>query len=271
MDFCSECESMILNGNKCPMCGCRKIAENNEVKKAVPPKNKAKTNKKPIIETFTQDIKLEAKKIPDKNGKYLKKDYNGIDDLDDKTKEELLANEDFFRTVNSKPLDMQQKIACVLDSKNVQIIAGAGTGKTFTLIAKIKYLIAKKHVKAEDILCLSFSNTSVRDLKEKLPENVEVMTFHSLGRSIIKQHHKVSVIENNEILAIINDYIDNARTDTLKDILEFCDSYFLGIDSYIVRRNNRKELLNEVKEAFTKVTFKSLLADFINLFKGNNL
>ena len=226
MDFCSECGSMILNGNKCPMCGCRKIAENNEVKKAVPPKNKAKTNKKPIIETFTQDIKLEAKKIPDKNGKYLKKDYNGIDDLDDKTKEELLANEDFFRTVNSKPLDMQQKIACVLDSKNVQIIAGAGTGKTFTLIAKIKYLIAKKHVKAEDILCLSFSNTSVRDLKEKLPENVEVRTFHSLGRSIIKQHHKVSVIENNEILAIINDYIDNSSTDTLKDILKFCDSYF---------------------------------------------
>lgn len=87
MDFCSECGSMILNGNKCPMCGCRKITENNEVKKAVPPKNKAKTNKKPIIETFTQDIKLEAKKIPDKNGKYLKKDYNGIDDLDDKTKE----------------------------------------------------------------------------------------------------------------------------------------------------------------------------------------
>ena len=43
MDFCSECGSMILNGNKCPMCGCRKIAENNEVKKAVPPKNKAKT------------------------------------------------------------------------------------------------------------------------------------------------------------------------------------------------------------------------------------
>ena len=142
--------------------------------------------------------------------------------------------------------------------------------KTFTLIAKIKYLIAKKHVRPEDILCLSFSNTSVRDLKGKLPENVEVRTFHSLGRSVIKQHHKVSVIENNEILAIINDYLANANTDTLKDILEFCDSYFLNIESYIIRRNDRKELLNELKEAFTKVAFKPLLADFINLFKGNN-
>ena len=27
MDFCSECGSMILNGSKCPMCGCIKTAE----------------------------------------------------------------------------------------------------------------------------------------------------------------------------------------------------------------------------------------------------
>lgn len=269
MDFCSECGSMILNGSKCPMCGCIKTAETKEVKKTPRPEKK-KTNKKPVIETFTKDIKTEPEKIASKNGKYLKKDYKSIDDLDDKTRQELLANDKFFKTVNSKPLDTQQKIACVLDSKNVQIIAGAGTGKTFTLIAKIKYLIAKKHVRPEDILCLSFSNTSVRDLKGKLPENVEVRTFHSLGRSVIKQHHKVSVIENNEILAIINDYLANANTDTLKDILEFCDSYFLNIASYIIRRNDRKELLNELKEAFTKVAFKPLLADFINLFKGNN-
>ena len=248
MDFCSECGSMILNGSKCPMCGCIKTAETKEVKKTPRPEKK-KTNKKPVIETFTKDIKTEPEKIASKNDKYLKKDYKSIDDLDDKTRQELLANDEFFKTVNSKPLDTQQKIACVLDSKNVQIIAGAGTGKTFTLIAKIKYLIAKKHVRPEDILCLSFSNTSVRDLKGKLPENVEVRTFHSLGRSVIKQHHKVSVIENNEILAIINDYLANANTDTLKDILEFCDSYFLNIESYII---------------------KPLLADFINLFKGNN-
>ena len=165
---------------------------------------------------------------------------------------------------------MQQKIACVLDSKNVQIIAGAGTGKTFTLIAKIKYLIAKKNVKPRDILCLSFSNTAVKDLKSKLPENVEVRTFHSLGRFIIKQHHNVSVIENNEILTIIDDYLNQADLSILKDILDFCDSYFLNIDSYIVRKNDRKELLNELKEAFSKVGFKALLGEFVNLFKGNN-
>lgn len=33
MDFCSECGSMILNGSKCPMCGCIKTAETKDVKK----------------------------------------------------------------------------------------------------------------------------------------------------------------------------------------------------------------------------------------------
>ena len=45
MDFCSECGSMILNGSKCPMCGCIKTAETKEVKKTPRPEKK-KTNKK---------------------------------------------------------------------------------------------------------------------------------------------------------------------------------------------------------------------------------
>ena len=76
---------MILNGSKCPMCGCIKTAETKEVKKTPQPEKKIKTNKKPVIETFTKDIKTEPEKIASKNGKYLKKDYKSIDDLDDKT------------------------------------------------------------------------------------------------------------------------------------------------------------------------------------------
>lgn len=102
MDFCSECGSMILNGSKCPMCGCIKTAETKEVKKTPQPEKKIKTNKKPVIETFTKDIKTEPEKIASKNGKYLKKDYKSIDDLDDKTRQELLANDEFFKTVKQQ-------------------------------------------------------------------------------------------------------------------------------------------------------------------------
>ena len=43
MDFCSECGSIILNGSKCPMCGCIKTAETKEVKKTPQPEKKIKT------------------------------------------------------------------------------------------------------------------------------------------------------------------------------------------------------------------------------------
>lgn len=43
MDFCSECGSMILNGSKCPMCGCIKTAETKEVKKTPRPEKKKTT------------------------------------------------------------------------------------------------------------------------------------------------------------------------------------------------------------------------------------
>ena len=58
MDFCSECGSMILNGSKCPMCGCIKTAETKEVKKTPQPEKKIKTKKKPAMQTLTKDIKI---------------------------------------------------------------------------------------------------------------------------------------------------------------------------------------------------------------------
>ena len=63
MDFCSECGSMILNGSKCPMCGCIKTAETKEVKKTPRPEKKIKTNKKPVIETFQQKRQVLEKRL----------------------------------------------------------------------------------------------------------------------------------------------------------------------------------------------------------------
>ena len=85
------------------------------------------------------------------------------------------------------------------DEDCLQIIAGAGTGKTRTLIAKVKYLIEIKGVDPSKILCLSFSNKSVKDLSRRLKNQkipiskseeygkVRVSTFHSYGKSFLKE------------------------------------------------------------------------------------
>ena len=45
------------------------------------------------------------------------------------------------------------------------VLAGPGTGKTFTVTRKIKHMIENEGVEPEKILCLTFSNTAAREMK----------------------------------------------------------------------------------------------------------
>lgn len=104
---------------------------------------------------------------------------------------ELNENKEFFDTILEHPLDDNQRRAVVIDEDNTQIIAGAGTGKTYTLQAKVKYLIDKKGVSPDNILALSFSKLSVGDLQDqfdKIGININTSTFHSLGLSILRDN-----------------------------------------------------------------------------------
>lgn len=62
--------------------------------------------------------------------------------------------------VEGRKLDRQQMECIVKDSHNHLVIAGAGTGKTTTVIGKIKFLLKSKQCAPEDILVLSFTNAS---------------------------------------------------------------------------------------------------------------
>lgn len=63
----------------------------------------------------------------------------------------------YFDDIEGKKLDDQQRTALVTDEYSNLIIAGAGSGKTLTILGKVKYLIEQKNVKADNILLLSFT------------------------------------------------------------------------------------------------------------------
>jgi len=83
------------------------------------------------------------------------------------------------------PLDDQQLQCVVTDAHNQLVIAGAGTGKTTTIVGKVKYLLKKGICKPEEILILSFTKKSAEDMNKQLKENIDVpitaCTFHFLG------------------------------------------------------------------------------------------
>ena len=140
----------------------------------------------------------------------------------------------FFDNVDNRSLDINQRIAVLTDDDNTQIVAGAGTGKTLTIQAKVKYLIEKKGVKPEDILCISFSNSARDDLAKKLERTIgnnliEVRTFHSLGYSILGRNGQGKEVPEHEISDLINDYFKeslNENSDLIKDIVEFFCYYY---------------------------------------------
>jgi superfamily I DNA/RNA helicase len=83
---------------------------------------------------------------------------------------------------------------------NCVINAVAGSGKTTTIIASLRFIPTDKSV-----IFLAFNKSIVEEIKLKVPENVKVQTFHSLGCSAIyKSYGDKSRLENNKIYDIIN-------------------------------------------------------------------
>ena len=93
--------------------------------------------------------------------------------------------------VEGRPLDDQQIRCIVRPDDSHLVIAGAGTGKTTTIVGKVKYLLKTETCKPEDILVLSFTNASASEMKERIHKEVdcdiEASTFHKLGLNIITQ------------------------------------------------------------------------------------
>lgn len=116
-----------------------------------------------------------------KNAKNLRSEYN-------KTflQNELIEYKDFFNEIEGRKLDEQQRRAIIVDEDNNLVIAGAGSGKTTTIIGKVKYLIKKHKLDASQIALISFTNKAAETLNERVGnDSCKATTIHKLGISII--------------------------------------------------------------------------------------
>ena len=90
----------------------------------------------------------------------------------------------------------QERAACYHDAaKAVLVLAGAGCGKTKTLIARALYLHRELHVPAERIALLTFTRKAAKEISERLDSEVEGMgermfvgTFHRFCLDLMRRH-----------------------------------------------------------------------------------
>lgn len=101
-----------------------------------------------------------------------------------------------------EPNEAQKK--CIYNTKlgKYLVIAGPGTGKTFTVTRKIKYMIEDEGVEPEKILCLTFSNTAAREMKTKIggKYDVAVYTYHEFCLNIMEEFSDQFDTENSKII-----------------------------------------------------------------------
>ena len=133
-------------------------------------------------------------------------DKHNCDFLNNKLIEYKSYFDDMFKDIDSNTLlDEEQRKIIMSDDDNTLVIAGAGSGKTTTIMAKIKYLVDKLNIKPEEILIISFTNKVTEELKEKINNsfniNTPIYTFHKLGLKILEDSSKIKykIIDIKEI------------------------------------------------------------------------
>lgn len=97
-----------------------------------------------------------------------------------------------------KKLNKAQKEAVDSLDGPVMVVAGPGTGKTQILALRIGNILLKTDIKADGILCLTFTNSAVKAMRERLHKyigseasKVKVSTFHSFGMEILDKYYNV--------------------------------------------------------------------------------
>lgn len=107
-------------------------------------------------------------------------------------------------SVDNMLLDKYQCKAVLCNKKSYLVVAGAGSGKTLTIVAKVQNLI-KNNINEKNILCISFTNETVNSLCSSLKKrniNVDVKTFHKLSLDILKREFKIC---SNNLLEYVTD------------------------------------------------------------------
>ena len=209
-----------------------------------------------IKNRYLKQYKITKRKlIKTKKEKEFLKRYKNIDNYinshNSKVINNLSSKIDILNNINGYALDEYQKRVVLSEEKVSLVIAGAGSGKSLTIIGKIVYLIKIKKVKPSEILCISFTNDATKNLGKNIKKNynydIEIYTFHKLALTILKDNNeKYDIAEDNLLEMFVDNFFENKHNSKIDKIINN------------IKKENR---LNKTKRT---------IITFINIFKSNN-
>ena len=195
-------------------------------------------------------------------------------------KEAERAREILTSASGRTPNPSQAAAAVDLDDRTL-VLAGAGTGKTATIVAKVLYLVKSGHVRPDEILLLAYNREAANEMRERLRaelagETLDVHTFHSFGNALLAAEdgpkHSLSTLLE-EPAAFETMLIELFETLIAQDAAfrAALVHYLTERDAPLSEQDARRfcrELIDE-KEKLTRLT--GLVRTFLPLFKDSGL
>lgn len=198
------------------------------------------------------------------------KDYSAAEDAvvehnNRYCKAELERNAKFFDTLAAYPLDAQQRLACVRDECSSLVVAGAGSGKTSVIMAKVAYLVEIKHVDPEKILLLTFAKKAADEMSDRVARRlgdgkVIARTFHSFGSRLILRlgAGRRNIAADDCLRGIVHEAFTGHRiftTEAYDNILSYCN-YFLDPEDEAGQIIDDKAIRDSTCQIGVKVTYR---------------
>ena len=194
-------------------------------------------------------------------------------------KDELIRYDKFFDNVENRKLDLQQRTSIILDEDNSLVTAGAGSGKTTTIVGKVNYIIDRYKIDPSQILLISFTRKSASELGGRVNiDGINPKTFHGFGMDVITSvtEKKPSIYEevqfkpfiintfnkllkNESYLQLINEYfLNHLKVEKPKESFENQGEYFQYLKDQNFKSYREKEVYSNGKTTMRKEIVKSI-------------
>lgn len=188
--------------------------------------------------------------------------FNSINDYLENSNNNFIQNQSekydsLLSNIDGKSLDEQQRRAVIDNEDRILVLAGAGSGKTLTISAKVKYLCEVKGINPNEILLISFTKKSAEEMTERIQNRLHIpataTTFHKLGLDIIKINNgnRPEVADENLLAQFVHGFFENEvvnHPDLVKALTEYF-AYFLEIPENLENCSSLGELYEAEKNA----------------------
>lgn len=123
--------------------------------------------------------------------------------------------------------NQEQQLAITHDKGPCMVLAGPGSGKTYTIVRRIENLIQNKQVRPEEILVITFTRAAAQEMKERFRDKVGSKgnlvtfgTFHGIYYGILKWAYKLqadSILSEEEKQQMLREILEKQQPQMVEE------------------------------------------------------